>query len=269
MSIFPDVNALSLLRTLATGFVPLLAYILADLVFGETIGLFVGLGIGILDFAISFAREKRADLFIAADTLLLAAMGALSLALRNQLFFRLKPAVMEGIVAVSMAILLFLPQEALKAYMGHQVRGLELGEESLPALRRSLGLMVSVLFLHAALTAWAALAASTAVWGFVSGGSHTPRGGWGLRVAGARRWSPPPGGGGPRPPRGPLRRVVRRSVRGRAPPGPPRRRRAPGAPRVEPPPLRRERPPLRGARSRPVPLALGQPPARPGLCRSP
>ncbi len=163
-------NALSLLKTLATGFIPLLAYILADLVFGETIGLFVGLGIGIIDFAISFAREKKADLFIAADTLLLAAMGALSLALRNQLFFRLKPAVMEGIVAVSMAILLFLPPELLKAYMGHQVKGLELGEESLPTLKRSLGLMVSVLFLHAALTAWAALAASTAVWGFVSGG---------------------------------------------------------------------------------------------------
>lgn len=163
-------NALSLLKILATGFIPLLAYILADLVFGETIGLFVGLGIGILDFAISFVREKKADLFIAADTILLAVMGVLSLTLRNQLFFRVKPAVMEGIVAISMGILLFLPSDILKAYMGHQIKGLELGEESLPALKKSLGLMVSVLFLHSAVTVWAALAASTAVWGFVSGG---------------------------------------------------------------------------------------------------
>ena len=198
-SIFPGVNALSLLKTLATGFIPLLAYILADLAFGETIGLFVGLGIGVIEFAVSFAREKKADLFIAADTLLLAAMGALSLGLRNQLFFRLKPAVMEGIVAVSMAILLFLPPELLKAYMGHQVKGLELGEESLPTLKRSLGLMVSVLFLHAALTAWAALAASTAVWGFVSGGLlYLMLGGafaWQWAEAGRRR--PRAGGGAP------------------------------------------------------------------------
>ena len=200
MSIFSGVNALSLLKTLATGFIPLLAYILADLVFGETIGLFVGLGIGIIDFAISFAREKKADLFIAADTLLLAAMGALSLALRNQLFFRLKPAVMEGIVAVSMAILLFLPPELLKAYMGHQVKGLELGEESLPTLKRSLGLMVSVLFLHAALTAWAALAASTAVWGFVSGGLlYLMLGGaFAWQWVAARRGRPRAGGRAPR-----------------------------------------------------------------------
>jgi intracellular septation protein A len=196
---FTIVNALSLLKTLATGFIPLLAYILADLVFGETIGLFVGLGIGILEFAISFAREKKADLFIAADTLLLAAMGALSLGLRNQLFFRLKPAVMEGIVAVSMAILLFLPPEALKAYLGHQVRGLELGEGSLPALKRSLRLMVSVLFLHAALTAWAALAASTAVWGFVSGGLlYLMLGGaFAWQWVAARRRRPRAGGGAP------------------------------------------------------------------------
>lgn len=196
---FTIVNALSLLKTLATGFIPLLAYILADLVFGETIGLFVGLGIGILEFAISFAREKKADLFLAADTLLLAAMGALSLGLRNQLFFRLKPAVMEGIVAVSMAILLFLPPEALKAYLGHQVRGLELGEGSLPALKRSLRLMVSVLFLHAALTAWAALAASTAVWGFVSGGLlYLMLGGaFAWQWVAARRRRPRAGGGAP------------------------------------------------------------------------
>jgi hypothetical protein len=182
--------------------------------------------------------------------------------------------VMEGIVAVSMAILLFLPPELLKAYMGHQVKGLELGEESLPTLKRSLGLMVSVLFLHAALTAWAALAASTAVWGFVSGGLlYLMLGGafawqWAearrRRPRGGGRGPPPRGGGGPPPPRGPLCRVIRRSVHGRAPAGPPRRRRGPGSPRVEPPPFRRTRPPLRGTRSRPDPVALGQPSARLG-----
>ena len=170
IDIFSGVNTLSLLKSLASGFIPLLAYIAAELVFGETIGLFVGLGIGILEFVINYLKEKKADLFVAADTLLLAAMGLLSLLLRNQIFFRMKPAIMEGFMAIAMAFLLFLPPKALQGYMSHQIKGIVLDEAGMPALRRSLGLMVAVFAFHAGLTAWAALAASTALWGFVSGG---------------------------------------------------------------------------------------------------
>ncbi|MFA5852595.1 MAG: septation protein IspZ [Spirochaetales bacterium] len=159
-----------MLKSLSAGFIPLLAYIAADLLFGETIGLFIGLGIGILEFFVSLLREKKADLFIAADTLLLAAMGALSLILRNQIFFRLKPAILEGVMALAMGFLLVMPQETLKSYMSHQVKGLVLEDRSLPVLRRSLLMVAAVLLIHMGLTIWAALVASTALWGFVSGG---------------------------------------------------------------------------------------------------
>ena len=170
IAIFSGVNALTLLKSLAAGFIPLLAYIAAELLFGETIGLFIGLGIGILEFIISLLREKKADLFIAADTLLLAAMGALSLILRNQIFFRLKPAILEGFMAIALGILLVLPSEVLKAYMSHQVKGFVLEESSMPFLRRGLFMIVALLILHTGLTVWAALTAGTALWGFVSGG---------------------------------------------------------------------------------------------------
>jgi len=164
------VNLLSLLKSLAPGFLPLFGYIAADLIFGETIGLFIGIGIGVLEFAVSFAKEKKADLFVAADTILLSAMGVMSLLLRNQIFFRLKPAIMEGMVAIAMVVLLLLPQDLLKSYMGHQVKGLALGDGAMPLLRRSLTIMTVVFVLHVGLTVWSALAASTALWGFVSGG---------------------------------------------------------------------------------------------------
>ena len=163
-------NLLGLLKSLAPGFIPLFGYIAADLVFGETAGLFIGIGIGALEFVFSFLKEKKADLFIAADTLLLSAMGVMSLLLRNRLFFRLKPAVMEGFVALAMTALLLLPRDLLKSYMGHQVKGLVLEDGAMPALRRSLAAMTAVFVLHAGLTVWAALFASTALWGFVSGG---------------------------------------------------------------------------------------------------
>lgn len=163
-------GALSILKNLASGFLPLLAYIAAELLFGETIGLAVGLCIGFVEFFLCLAKNKKADLFIIADTLLLAAMGALSLLFRNQLFVRLKPAIMEGILAVAMTILLFLPPETLKAYMSHQVKGFEFDDRGIPAMRRSLALIVVVMTLHIGLTVWAALVAGTALWGFVSGG---------------------------------------------------------------------------------------------------
>ena len=163
-------SLLGLLKSLAPGFLPLFGYIAADLVFGETASLFIGIGIGALEFLLSFLKEKKADLFIAADTILLSAMGLLSLLLRNRLFFRLKPAVMEGFVALAMAILLLLPRDLLKTYMGHQVKGLVLEDGAMPALRGNLALMTAVFVIHAGLTVWAALFASTALWGFVSGG---------------------------------------------------------------------------------------------------
>ena len=163
-------NVLSVLKSLAAGFLPLLVYIGAELIFGETIGLLAGLGMGILEFTVSLAREKKADLFIAADTILLAVMGLLSLFLRNQLFFRIKPAVIEMLMGIAVTVLLFLPPKVMRNYLGHQVKGLILDESALPALRRSLVMMVVVLAAHASLTLWAAYAASTALWGFVSGG---------------------------------------------------------------------------------------------------
>lgn len=158
-----------LLKTILPSLVPLLAFVAVDAFFGEKVGLLVGVAVGLVDFAVAFVRDKRPDPFIAADTLLLAAAGGLSLALDNEIFFKLKPAVIELALGASLGVLLVLPARYLKAYMERQLRGVEFSEASLPALKRNLGLMLGILGLHAALTVYAALCLSTAAWGFVSG----------------------------------------------------------------------------------------------------
>ena len=97
-------------------------------------------------------------------------MGALSLASGNGVYFRLKPAITEGLTALGMAVLLFLPEALLKEYFGRQLKGVEFGAEAMKALKKNLVVILGVLFVHAGLTAWAAFAATAAAWGFVSGG---------------------------------------------------------------------------------------------------
>jgi len=159
-----------LLKSLLPGLLPLVIFVGADAIFGETVGLIVGIGTGILEFVYTLIRQKKADPFIAADTLLLAVAGALSLVLRDEIFFKLKPAIIEIVLAGAMGAMLALPVSYLKGYIGRQLRGIAIPDAALPSMKRSLGVMLGVIIAHAALTVYASFAMSTAAWGFISGG---------------------------------------------------------------------------------------------------
>ena len=90
--------------------------------------------------------------------------------LRNEIFFKLKPAAIEAVLAVSLVVLLALPPTVLKGWLSRQLRGIALPDAALPTMKRSLVAMLGVLAVHIALTVWAALSLSTAAWGFISGG---------------------------------------------------------------------------------------------------
>jgi intracellular septation protein A len=163
-------NLRTLLRALLPGLAPILVYVAADAIFGEVVGLVVGLATGVAEFIYTLVRQRRADPFVAADTALLAVAGGLSLLLKNDMFFKLKPAVIEGVLAASLGVLLLMPPAVLKGWLGSQLRGITFPDSTLPFMKRSLALMTLALVAHAGLTVWAALALSTAAWGFISGG---------------------------------------------------------------------------------------------------
>jgi isopentenyldiphosphate isomerase/intracellular septation protein A len=163
-------NPSILLKSLIPGLLPLVIFVGAQAIFGETVGLAVGVAVGVGEFFYSLIRERKADPFVAADTLLLALAGGLSLILHDEIFFKLKPAVIELVLGAAMGLLLVLPPNYLKGYIGRQLRGIQIQDEAIPAMRKSLGLMLIALGIHIALTVWAALALSTALWGFISGG---------------------------------------------------------------------------------------------------
>jgi isopentenyldiphosphate isomerase/intracellular septation protein A len=172
-------NPMLLLKSLVPGLLPLIIYVGADFALGifrvdpllsEKISLTIGLAIGAIEFAYVLKKDKKADPFVVADTILLAVTGGLSLLIGNDIFFRLKPAIIELILGLAMAVMLLLPSSYLKGYVGRQLRGISIPDEAMPAMKKGLALMLAVLAAHIALTIYASFALSIAAWGFISGG---------------------------------------------------------------------------------------------------
>lgn len=170
LDIFYGMDLRSLLRALLPGLAPILVFVAAESLFGEAVGLRIGIAFGVGEFLYTLVKNRKADPFIAADTVLLAAAGALSLLLRNEIFYKIKPAVIEAVMGIGLGALLLLPPDALRRYVSSQIRGLQIPDAALPGMKRSLSVMVGVLAVHIALTVWSALALPTAAWGFISGG---------------------------------------------------------------------------------------------------
>jgi isopentenyldiphosphate isomerase/intracellular septation protein A len=163
-------NPMLLLKSLIPGLLPLAIFVGADALFGETIGLAVGVGVGLVEFVFVLIKDRKPDPFVAADTILLAVAGGLSLVLRDEIFFKLKPAIIEFVLAAAMGAILALPPAYLKGYVARQLRGLSIPDAAIPAMKRGLALMLAALAAHIALTVYASVALSTAAWGFISGG---------------------------------------------------------------------------------------------------
>ncbi|HCE58224.1 MAG TPA: NUDIX hydrolase, partial [Prolixibacteraceae bacterium] len=96
-----------LLKKLLPGFIPLFVFIAADEIWGTKTGLFVAVGVGLAEMIWVAVKEKRFDKFILFDTLLLVALGGISILLDNDIFFKLKPGLIELILVAVLAVSAF------------------------------------------------------------------------------------------------------------------------------------------------------------------
>jgi isopentenyldiphosphate isomerase/intracellular septation protein A len=163
-------SRLQLLKTLAPGFLPLLVFIAADALWGTEVGLLVAIASGVAELAFSYVREKSWDRFVLLDTLLIVLMGGLSLLLANDIFFRLKPAIVELAFCLVLGVSAFTPLNIVLAMSKRYLKGIDFGAEQKRQMTRSVKAMFFIFLAHAALTVYAAFAMSAAAWGFVSGG---------------------------------------------------------------------------------------------------
>lgn len=157
-------------KKLLPGFLPLFVFIAVDEIWGTTPGLIVAVLTGIAEMGWIGIRQKRFDRFVLFDTLLLVALGGISLLLDNDLFFKLKPGLVEllllGILAVSAFSRFDITGMMTRRYLGD----LQVSEAQSQQMRRSMKGLFFLLLAHTVLVFYATFFLSKAAWAFISGG---------------------------------------------------------------------------------------------------
>lgn len=156
---------------LIPGLLPLFIFILADEIWGTKIGLVVALILGVIEFVAVWVKQKKIDKFILADTGLLLLLGGVSLVSANDLFFKLKPALMQAIFLVIMGIAAFGNPAFLVKLTGRYLGGMnQINAEGEKMMQKMLKRMVVLIALHTLLVVYSAFYMSKESWAFISGG---------------------------------------------------------------------------------------------------
>jgi isopentenyldiphosphate isomerase/intracellular septation protein A len=163
-------NRTELFKNFAIGFIPIFVFILVDSFWGTEIGLTVAIIVGIAYLLYYLIRYKRLDKFILFDTVLIILLGGVSIILHDEIFFKLKPALIELILVIILGIHAFSAKPILlmmsKRYMGD----IDLGSEQVKLMRQMSQVLFIVFLLHTALIVYSAYFWSKEVWAFISGG---------------------------------------------------------------------------------------------------
>jgi intracellular septation protein A len=118
---------------------------------------------------LTWMRKKKLDAFILVDALLIGGMGAVSLITRDELFFKLKPAIIEGIMVPYLLFLALAPDRTLTGYFERYATGLSIPSSAFGVMRKLLLWMSAGVAVHAVLSVVAALVWSRQAWAWVSG----------------------------------------------------------------------------------------------------
>lgn len=161
---------LKLFIQLLPGFIPLFAFIVIDEVWGTQAGLIAALVIGVAELGWVWIKEKRFERFVLFDTLLLLALGGVSLILHNEIFFKLKPGLVQVILCAILAFSAYSRVNIVGMMSQRYMKGMKVDDAQMQQMRQSLKLMFWIFLAHTALVFYATFYMSDAAWAFISGG---------------------------------------------------------------------------------------------------
>ena len=110
---------MKILLKLLPGLLPLLVYIIIDSFLPPKTAISVAISFGIIQFVLIGIIKKQWDKFILLDTVLLSLLGGISIIFDNEVFFLWKPALIETLLVLLLAIIYFTNINILFKWMGH------------------------------------------------------------------------------------------------------------------------------------------------------
>lgn len=151
------------------GLIPILVFILVDEFWSTEASLIIAVAVGLVQLTWGLIREKRFDKFVLFDTALLVAMGGISIALNNELFFKLKPAFINLILCVLMGLSAFSSRNILLLYTQRYMGEMQLPEGAEKAFQRMMKYFFWAMVAYTLLIVYSAFYMSKEAWAFISG----------------------------------------------------------------------------------------------------
>jgi len=153
-----------------TQLLPLIVFIIVDsFVTDVRVSIACAILFAIGQLVLTYAKAHRFDWFVLLDVGLISALGAVSLIFENDLFFKLKPAIIEGVTIAFMLALVLAPSRFLTGYFGRMMPGTPLDPEAVGRMKSMLVWMCLYTALHIGAVLYTAFRSSRATWAFVSG----------------------------------------------------------------------------------------------------
>ena len=153
-----------------TQLLPLIVFIVVDsLVTDVRLSILSAVLFAIGQLVFTWVRHRRFEWFVLLDVGLIVVLGAISIAFDDELFFKVKPAIVEGVSIVFLVALIVAPGHFLLRYFGRMMPGRVLGPEAVGSLKALLGVVSGCTALHIGLVLYTAFHSSKEVWAFVSG----------------------------------------------------------------------------------------------------
>ncbi|WP_321373995.1 NUDIX domain-containing protein [uncultured Draconibacterium sp.] len=163
-------NRAQIVKKLLPGFIPLFVFIAADEIWGTKIGLFVAIGVGVAEMAWIAIKEKRFEKFVLFDTLLLVVLGGVSILLDNDIFFKLKPGLIELILVAVLAVSAFSNVNVIGLMGQRYIKDVTFNSAQMQQMRKSMKAMFYIFLVHTVLVFYSAFYMSKEAWAFISGG---------------------------------------------------------------------------------------------------
>ncbi len=163
-------NQRKLLLQLLPGFIPLFAFIIADEIWGTKIGLIVAIAFGIVELAYYWFKDHKFDKFILLDTLLIIALGLISVFLENEVFFKIKPALIGILMCAFLGVSAFTPSKILFNMSKRYMKGIEITDQQYIQMRNNLKALFWLFVAYTMLVFYSVWYMSNEAWAFISGG---------------------------------------------------------------------------------------------------
>ncbi|MBN1969809.1 MAG: septation protein IspZ [Candidatus Delongbacteria bacterium] len=158
-----------LIKNLLLGFIPIFTFSLAEESLGLVNAVFLSVISGVVIFLYYLISMKQKEWFVLIDTGLVLIFGLISIQFNDDIFFKIKPGIVQCIVLAMFSMMLFSNEKILSSILGRYNKNLVLNSEHVQVLRKQMIPLYVIITLHTVLIFIAAFKFSTASWSFIAG----------------------------------------------------------------------------------------------------